>query len=478
MNRSEIVEMEGTALAAAIRERRLSCVEVMCAHLDQIERLNPTFNAIVALQRRDRLLGQARDRDAQLARGDFLGPLHGIPIAIKDLQSVRGIVSTQGSPIFKDFVPTDDSLMASRLRAAGALFIGKTNVPEFGLGSHTENSVYGATRNAYDPARSAGGSSGGAAVALALRMVPFADGSDVGGSLRNPAGWNNVFGLRTSIGRVPMDSADGWLPSMGVLGPMARSVRDLALLLSVQAGFDARLPLAIDNDLPLHQELAANVKGKRLAFGGDLGGNVPCEPEVLSTCRTSLKTFASLGCEVSEDYPRFEFDALWQATIQIRAWQQATGLLPHYRDSRYRAMLREEACYEVETALQLSAIDISAASIVRTRWYQTILEFLSRYDFLILPTAQLFPFPVGSRWPKSVDGRPMRTYHEWMKMALFVSMSGCPALAAPAGFSSDGLPMGIQIIAPNRRELDCLQLAAAYEAASDLASRRPPLLQA
>ncbi len=227
--------MGGTALAAAIRERKLSSVEVMAAHLEQIDRLNPKVNAIVALQDRDNLLAQARERDAQLTRGGIIGPLHGIPMAIKDLRSVRGIVSTQGSPLFKNYVPTEDSLMVARLRSAGVIFIGKTNVPEFGLGSHTVNSVYGATHNAYDLGRSAGGSSGGAAVALALRMVPFADGSDTGGSLRNPAGWNNVFGFRTSIGRVPTDASDGWLPSMAVQGPLARSVQDLATLLAVQA---------------------------------------------------------------------------------------------------------------------------------------------------------------------------------------------------------------------------------------------------
>ena len=236
------------ALAAAIRSRQVSCVEVMTAYLDHIEKLNPKVNAIVASRTVRRLLAQSRERDAQLARGESMGPLHGFPHAVKDLVPVKGIPMTMGSPILKDFVPSADSIMVERLRKAGAIFIGKTNTPEFGLGSHTYNPVYGTTRNAYDQSRSAGGSSGGAAVALALRMLPVADGSDYGGSLRNPAGWNNVFGFRTSFGRVPADGRDAWLPSMGVLGPMARNVPDLAMLLAVQAGYDDRVPLSMAED--------------------------------------------------------------------------------------------------------------------------------------------------------------------------------------------------------------------------------------
>src|SRR5215472_2168387 len=285
---TDIVLMDGGALSRAIHTKRVSCVEVMKAYLAQIEKLNAAVNALVALQDPSELLVQANERDAQLARGEVMGVLHGIPHAVKDLQPVKGIRTTQGSPIFKDFVPTTDSLMVSRLRSAGAIFIGKTNTPEFGLGSHTFNSVYGFTRNAYDQSRSAGGSSGGAAVALALRMVPFADGSDYGGSLRNPAGWNNVLGFRTSIGRVPRDSSDAWHSSMSVTGPMARNIADLALLLSVQAGYDARAPLSIDGDgTPFLRNLESQCKGKRVAWGGDLSGAMPCEPGVLELCKVA-----------------------------------------------------------------------------------------------------------------------------------------------------------------------------------------------
>jgi amidase len=474
----DIVTMDGAALSRAIHARHLSCVEVMTAYLAHIERLNGRVNALVALQPPDQLLNQARERDAQLARGEYMGPLHGIPHAVKDLQPVKGIRTTQGSPIFKDFVPTTDSLMVERLRNAGAIFIGKTNTPEFGLGSHTYNPVYGITRNAYDQSRSAGGSSGGAAVALALRMVPFADGSDFGGSLRNPSGWNNVLGFRTSIGRVPRDSRDTWLPSMSVTGPMARNVTDLALLLSVQAGYDARAPLSIDGDGSLfRRHFEKECKGKRIAWGGDLSGAMPCEPGVLEVCETAAKTFERLGCHVDEAHPDFDFDALWHAVVQLRGWLEGAGLLAYYQDPVKRALLKPEAIFEVETGLKLSAYDITAASVIRTEWYQVMRRFFERYDFLVLPTAQTFPFPADIHWPDMIAGKKMETYHEWMKGTLLVTMSGCPSLAVPAGFNAQGLPIGIQIIGPNRRELDCLSLGYAYEAATNRThARLPPLL--
>jgi amidase len=475
----DIVLMDGAALSHAIRTKRVSCVEVMKAYLAHIEKLNGAVNALVALQDGSDLLAQASERDAQLARGEVMGVLHGIPHAVKDLQSVKGIRTTQGSPLFKDFVPKTDSLMVERLRSAGAIFIGKTNTPEFGLGSHTFNPVYGVTRNAYDQSRSAGGSSGGAAVALALRMVPFADGSDYGGSLRNPAGWNNVCGFRTSIGRVPSDNRDTWLPSMSVLGPMARTVRDLAMLLSVQAGYDARVPLSIEGDgMPFRRNLESHLKGKRIAWGGDLAGNTPCEPGVLDVCKTAVTAFTELGCSVEEAHPDYDLDAVWRAVVQLRGWQQGVApLFAHYQNPAERALLKPEAIYEVETGLRLSAYDITSASAVRTGWYQAVRRFFQRYDFLILPTAQVFPFAVEMRWPDTVAGRTMETYHEWMKGALLVTMSGCPSLAVPAGFNAEGLPMGIQIIAANRRELECLSLGHAYEMVRNWSPRVPSLLQ-
>ena len=472
---SNIVMLDAATLSDAIRRRQVSCVEVMTAYLDHIEKLNPQVNAIVALQERAGLLAQSEQRDEQMKRGEVMGPLHGFPLAVKDLMPVKGIRMTMGSPILKDFVPDADGIMVERLRRAGGIFIGKTNTPEFGLGSHTYNPVYGATRNAYDQTRSAGGSSGGAAVSLALRMLPVADGSDYGGSLRNPAGWNNVFGFRTSFGLVPTAAPDGWLPSMGVVGPMARTVPDLAMLLSIQAGYDPRMPLCLPGDGSVFQRrLDGDLKGKRIAWSGDFRGYLPFEPGVLDTCKSALKVFESLGCHVEEAQPDYSIDAVWQAWLKLRAWQSGGSLLAYYNDPAKRALLKPEAVFEVESALKLSALDISAASVVRTEWYQAMRHFFEKYDYFVVPTAQLFPFDVNLHWPREIAGRKMQTYHEWMKCVLPITMSGCPALAAPAGFSANGLPIGIQIVGPNHAELACLQLAYAYDTATSWSSKRLP----
>jgi amidase len=473
---SDIVMMDGTALAAAVRSRQVSCVGVMNAYLDHIERLNPHVNAIVALEDRAALLSQSKERDARLARGEWLGPLHGFPLAVKDLFPVKGIRMTMGSPIMKDFVAAADNVTVERMRKAGAIFIGKTNVPEFGLGSNTYNSVYGVTRNAYDQSRSAGGSSGGAAVALALRMSPVADGSDVGGSLRNPAGWNNVFGFRTSIGLVAADGRDAWLPSMSVLGPMARNVRDLAMLLAVQAGYDARVPLSFDPASRLDAPLEREFKHTRIAWLGDFNGDVPYEPGVLELCKSALKTFEALGCEVEEAQPDFPIDKVWNAFVRLRAWQTGGQLLALYNDPKKRALMKPEAVYEVESGLKLSAFDVTAASAVRTDWYQAVRRLFEKYDYIVTPTAQVFPFAADVHWPTQIAGRKMQTYHEWMKGVVSITMAGCPALAVPAGFNAEGLPMGIQIAAANRGERACLELACAYEQAADWVAKRPPPL--
>ncbi len=471
----DIVMMDAVALASAIRSRQVSCVEVMNSYLDHVERLNPHVNAIVALQDRATLLSQARERDAQIARGDPIGPLHGLPLAVKDRAPVKGIPMTNGSPIFKDFVPSSDSAMVERLRKAGAIFIGKTNTSEFGLGSHTYNSVYGTTRNAYDQSRSAGGSSGGAAVAVALRMLPVADGGDYFGSLRNPAGWNNVFGFRTSHGLIPTDGRDVWLPSMGVLGPMARNVPDLAMLLSVQVGYDSRVPLSMDTSSGQFQEsLERDFRNTRIAWLGDFGGYIPYEPGVLELCQTALKSFEAIGCTVEEAYPDFPIDSVWKAFLKLRAWQNGGDLLAYYNDPKKRGLLKPEAIFEVESGLRLSAFDITAASAVRTEWYHAVRRFFDKYDYLLAPTAQLFPFDAKLDWPKEIAGHKMETYHEWMKVVFPITMAGCPALAVPAGFNVDGLPIGIQIVAPNHCERACLELAYAYDLATRWVSSRPP----
>jgi amidase len=411
---SEIVAMSARQLSAAIKARKVSCVEVMGAFLDHIAAVNPQVNAIVGMPPREGLLRQAGERDAALARGDKVAPLHGLPHAVKDLQPVKGLPFTQGSPIYRDTVATTDSIMVERLRKAGVVFIGKTNTPEFGLGSHTYNPVWGVTRNPYDLTKSAGGSSGGAAAALAARMLPLADGSDFGGSLRNPAGWNNVVGFRTTQGRVPVHGREDWIPGMGVTGPMARSVADVAFLLSVQAGYDARAPLSLEGDgREFLGALEGPVNGKRIGWLGDFGGAAAYEPEVLAACRAALKSFEALGCTVEDATVAYPAEKAWQAFVRLRGWMQGGALADLYNDPAKRPLLKPEAIYEIELGRGLSAYDVQAASMVRTEWAQAVRQLFARYDVLVSPTAQLFAFDADDQhWPKTVAGRDMRTYHE------------------------------------------------------------------
>jgi len=468
---------DAVALAAAIRAREVSCAEVMAATLDRIERLNPAVNAIVSLRERTELLAEARERDAELARGDWRGPLHGFPQAIKDLEPVAGLRTSLGFAPLRDFVPAADGIMAERMRRAGAIFIGRTNTPEFGLGSHTYNKLHGLTRNAYDQSRSAGGSSGGAAVGVALRMLPVADGSDYAGSLRNPAGWNNVFALRPTLGRVPTSSRDLWLPSMAVLGPIARSVPDLALLLGVQAGFDPRVPLSVGTELGLESlELARDFSGARIAWSGDFGGAVPFEPGVLETCRAALRAFEDMGCKVEEANPDFSIESLWRAWLVIRAWQAGSQLKDAYDNPALRPHMKPEAVAEVEAGAKLSAYDVSAASQVRSQWFEAVRRFFARFDFWLIPTAQVFPFAAELDWPREVAGRPMATYHEWMKALQPVTLAGIPAAAAPAGFGPAGLPIGIQIAGPYLADRACLELAHAYDLRTRWVEKHRPRL--
>jgi amidase len=474
---TEIVEMTALVLAAAIRARSVSCVEVATAFLDQIDRYNGTINAIVSRRSRADVLAEAADKDHLLARGQIMGPLHGLPQAIKDLDNVAGMITSKGSPLYKNFVAPADSIMTERMRAAGAIFVGRSNVPEFGLGSHTKNPVHGPTRNPYDHGRTPGGSSGGAAAALAMRMLPVADGSDYGGSLRNPAGWCNVFGFRPSYGRVPTAERDLWLPSMGVNGPMARNVPDLAMLLSVQSGYDPRMPLSIHQDpAQFTQPLGRDFKGTRIAFLGDFNGYLPYEAGVLETCRTALRSFEALGCVVEEAIPDMPIEAMWQAFLKLRAWQSAGGGRPHYDKPAERALLNAQMIFEVESALKLTALDISAASNVRSEWYRSFARMFERYDFLVLPTAQVWPFPIETRWPEVIGNTAMTTYHEWMKVVLPFTMAGVPALAMPAGFGEAGLPIGIQIAGPNHSEFACLQLADAYDRETGWVERKRPVM--
>ena len=470
--------MDAGALSSAIRSRKIACREVMAAYLDHIEAINPSVNAIVSLRPREELLEEAERRDAELARGEYHGALHGFPHAVKDLEATAGIRTTMGSPILKDFIPAADSILVERIRRAGAIIIGKTNVPEFGLGSHSYNRVFGTTLNAYDQSKTAGGSSGGAAVALATRMLPIADGSDHAGSLRNPAAFNNVFGFRTAFGRVPSDVREVFLPALSVHGPMARSVADLAMLLSIIAGYDSRVPLSIREDparfaAPLERDFA----GTRIAWGADFAGYLPFEPCVLELCREALRAFEALGCVVEEAVPDFPVERVWQSWLVLRAWQVG-GMLHHfYADPARRALMKPELRWEIERGFAISAYDIADAGAVRSAWYHAMRAMFEKYDYFVVPSAQVFAFDATIDWPKSIAGKSMDTYHRWMEVMIPVTMSGCPALNVPAGFNAAGLPMGIQIVASNQAEFACLQLAHAYDRATGWVRKRlPPIL--
>ena len=472
---SAIVRMSGVALSDVIRSRQVSCVEVMSAYLDHIERFNPTVNAIVALADRGQLLQRARERDAQLARGQWLGWMHGFPQAIKDLDDAVGFPTTLGSSIYKDFVATSDSLYVERMKRAGSIVIGKTNTPEFGLGSQSYNSVYGTTRNAYDPSRTAGGSSGGAAVAVALRMQAVADGSDHAGSLRNPAAFNNVFGFRPSFGRVPMVSSDVLNPSLTVIGPMARTVPDLAMLLSVQAGYDARAPLSLQDDpARFTRPLGRDFKGTRVAWLGDFSGSLPFEPGVLAQCQQSLRTFESLGCTVEHIAPNWPMEEVWRNWLVLRAWRIAAWLKDCYADPAKRALLKSEALWEIERGLKLTANEVTDALNARSAWYTAMQSFMQTYEFVLLPSAQVFPFDASVHWPSAINGLAMDTYHRWMEVVIPITMCGCPALNVPAGFNPQGLPMGLQIVGRIYDEWGCLQLADAYDRATGWVDKHPP----
>ena len=376
-----LVEGGARALARGIAARDFSAREVCSAFLDRIEAKNPVHNAVVSLRPRAAILAEADAADAAVARGEPLGALHGLPLAVKDLAATKGLRTTLGSRLHADWVPDADALHVARMRDAGALVIGKTNTPDHGLGSHTVNPVFGATRNAFDPSRSAGGSSGGAAVALALDMLPVADGSDFGGSLRNPAGWNGVFGFRPSQGRVPALSVpDAFLVQLATDGPMGRTVEDVALLLSVQAGWDARAPLSLaDPGLRYEDELDGSFAGP-VAWLGDLGGHLPLEDGILATCEAALARLAALGCPVVPAVPDFDVEALWRAFVVLRQVAIGGRLLPAFADPARRALLSPQAAWECEGFLRLTAREVHEASAVRTAWHACALRLLDRLD--------------------------------------------------------------------------------------------------
>ncbi|MEP3333868.1 amidase [Sedimentitalea sp.] len=463
-----LTQRSATSLLADLSDGSLSAVELMQATLARIDAVNGKVNAIVGLREPDALLAEAHEMDS----GPKRGPLHGLPIAVKDLVNVAGVLSTHGSPKFADNIPEKDDLIAARMRAAGAILIGKTNTPEFGLGSHTFNPVHGVTRNPYDLSRSCGGSSGGAAVALAAGVTALADGSDMMGSLRNPAAWNNVYGFRPSWGRVPSEpEGDIFLHQLSTLGPMARSPEDVAILLDVISGPDPQQPhgMAVEPVAPLQP---LNPKGLRIGWLGDWDGAFPMEEGILDLSTGMLKVLEHLGCNVEPVAAPFSADAMWQSWTDLRSWQVSTGLAPLLAEG---AELKDSAIWETERGLALTAMDVHKASVIRSQWFKAAATLFETYDALILPSAQAWPFDVDIPYPTSIAGHSMDTYHRWMQVVVPISLIGLPAIAVPAGFGPQGLPMGVQMFGPRGSDARLLALGAAYHAETEWPKHLPPL---
>ena len=468
MSAAELCFLSATELAKRIRRREVSCREVMEAHLARIDHINPRVNAIVTLLA-ERGREQAIQADEALTRGKDVGPLHGLPIAHKDLVLTKGVRTTLGSPIFADFVPDQDEIIVERLRAAGAIAIGKTNTPEFGAGSQTYNEVFGETLNPYDLSTTCGGSSGGAAVALATGMLPIADGSDLGGSLRNPASFCNVVGFRPSPGRVPTwPHRVGWFPLV-VEGPMARTVQDVALLLSVMAGPDPRVPIAnTESGEQFMQPLERSFADTRIAWSPTLGG-LPVDARVTAVLESQRSVFADLGCVIEEATPDFrDADEVFRVW---RAWYfdlSLGELLPEHRDK-----MKDTVIWNIEEGTKLTGPQIGQAEKKRTLLYHRVREFMEQYEFLILPVSQVPPFDVKQRYVGEINGVPMETYLDWMRSCYYISVTGLPAISVPCGFTPEGLPIGVQIVGRHQNEFGVLQLAYAFEQATRVGERRP-----
>ena len=473
MAHDELCFSTATDIAARIRSRDISAREVMETHLAQIEKFNPTVNAIVSQLPPDDSLKAAEQADAALARGDDVGPLHGLPIAHKDTEATKGVRSTSGSPIHADLIPEHTSFHLERVQAAGAIMIGKTNVPEFAAGSHTFNPVFGATYNPHNQTKTAGGSSGGAAVALACGMLPIADGSDLGGSLRNPGNFNNVVGFRPSPGRVPnIPNANGynWI---SIKGPLARTVSDTALLFSTMVGRDNRDPLLIDEPgNRFRQPLDRDFSGVKIAWSPDLGG-LPVDPRVSEVLSKAIPVMQNdIGTNVDEATPDFS-DVDWVFQV-FRAYRMAATFDPIFEANRHQ--IKESVIWNVEQGRSFTAVDVGLAEQKQAAFYQRMLAFLEKYEFLICPVNQVPPFDVSIDYPTEINGVQMENYISWMKSAYYISTAGLPCISVPAGFTSDGLPVGLQIVGRPRDDFGVLQLAHAFEQATQHWMTRPAVV--
>lgn len=466
--KQDIFYLSATQMAAEIRAGHLSARELMAAHLARIDAINPKVNAFVTLHAEQAMMA-AKAADEAQARNEALGPLHGIPVAHKDLLATKGMRTTFGSKVHEHFMPTRSALIVERQQQAGAISIGKTNTPEFGAGSQTFNTLFGATRNPYDLSKTCGGSSGGSAVALATGMVPLADGTDMGGSLRCPANFCNIVGLRPSVGRVPQVPAlDGW-DSLSVSGPMARSVEDLALYLSVMAGPDARDPLAIAEDGERFRgALARDFKNVRIAWSPGMGG-LPVDKRVSSAIDAQRRVFEDLGCVVEDACPDFR-DA-HETFMALRAYAFELGLGAVM--DQHPGVLKETIVWNIEEGRKLTAPQLARAYKARTALFQRMHDFMQRYDYIVLPVNQMPPFPIEQPYVTEIDGIKMDSYIDWMRSCYLITATSHPAISVPCAFTAEGLPVGMQIVGRHRAEFSLLQIAHAFEQVTRVASRRP-----
>jgi amidase len=474
---SDITELSAVSLSAAIRNGDVSCVEVMQAYLTQIHRYNPVYNAIVSMVEDDSLLEQAREADRALAKGEYWGWMHGMPHAIKDNKDVAGLPTSNGSPIFAGTIAEKDHFMVERIRRQGPIFIGKTNLPEFGMGSQSYNPVFGATGSAYDPAMTAGGSSGGAACGLATHMLPAADGGDLMGSLRNPGAFNNVIGFRPTQGRVPAGrGGDLFYQQMGTSGPMGRNTEDTIRLLHSMAGGDPGNPLSLRDTLPAPDQFnPMRLQGLRIGWLGDYDGHLATEPGVLDVCEASLRTLTDNGVVIEPCMPQYDMNRLWQTWLTLRHWTKH-GQRGLYDNPDTKRLLKPEAVWEIEGSFDTSAAEIYEAGIARADWYRALRSLFDKYDFLIAPTAQVFPFSKDIHWPKEIAGKAMDTYHRWMEVVIGGSLAGVPVANVPAGFDERGRPMGMQVMGPFGHDQRVLEFSLAYEKVTGHLDRRPKLV--
>jgi amidase len=471
---ADITELPASKLSAAIRDRQVSCIEVMQAYLQRIERYNPVYNAIVNLAEQDGLLDQARRADVALDKGEYWGWMHGMPHAVKDLANVEGMITTSGSRIYANRVATADSSLVASVRGQGAIFIGKTNTPEFGLGSQTYNEVFGATGSAWNPALTAGGSSGGAACGLGTHMLPVADGSDMMGSLRNPGAFNNVIGFRPSKGRV--GGGDPLNRGLSTSGPMGRNTEDTIRLLLSIAGPVSGETNVMRYSLPEAEQFTPlNLQDIKIGWMGDFEKYLAMEAGVLDVCESSLNLLETAGAKVEHCMPNFDMAELWRTWVDLRNMGRS-GSQSMYDDPAQRALLKPEYIWEIEQSLVLTARQINDAGNARARWYREVVHLLEQFDFLVLPTAQVFPFSKDIHWPTEIAGKKMDTYHRWMEVVIPASLAGNPVVNVPAGFDEQGRPMGIQVMGRFGEDKKVLEFALAYEQVTNFLQQRPNLV--